>query len=248
MANLRADELLVKLGLVETRSKARALILEGKVAYSNGSLVEKPGKKLAEDTALTVTQPMRFVGRGGEKLEGFLEQFHIDVRHQHSLDVGASTGGFTDCLLQRGITTATCVDVGHGQLHPSLESNPAVTSFEGINARHLPECTTLPRETFDIVVMDLSFISLKPILPAVWPRVAQGGHMIALVKPQFEATKEEATKTQGIIKDPAVHTRILNEIETAASQLPGIQLIGQMDSPIKGGDGNQEYLMGWRKK
>lgn len=243
----RADELLVKRGLVETRSKARLLILEKRVTYRNGEPVEKPGKKLDEATELVVTKPMRYVSRGGDKLEHFLTRFKIDVADKHCLDIGASTGGFTDCLLQHGAATATCVDVGHDQLHTKLSGDPRVSNVAGVNARDL-EKLTLPHTTYPLVVIDLSFISLNLVLPAIWPRVADHGVMIALIKPQFEVSRQEAYKRRGVIQDSTIHRQVIAQVEANIASLPGSTIMKScIESPIKGGDGNTEFLIGVKK-
>jgi 23S rRNA (cytidine1920-2'-O)/16S rRNA (cytidine1409-2'-O)-methyltransferase len=242
----RLDELLVVRGLAASRSQAKALIMSGRVLHGTERL-DKPGKEYPLEIELNVEQPPRFVSRGGEKLAGFIEKFQIDLKGAHLLDVGASTGGFTDCALQAGAADAVCVDVGRAQLHAKLRSDPRVTNFEQINARHLKP-GDLPRNEFDAVVMDLSFISLKAVLPAVWPFVRNGGLLIALVKPQFEAGKAEVDKGRGVIRDPAVQQAVLEDITALAlSELPGAKLVGSMDSPITGTDGNREFLIGLRK-
>ena len=242
----RLDELLVSRGLAATRSQAKALIMSGRVLHGTDRL-DKPGKEFPADIDLIVEQPPRFVSRGGEKLQGFIEKFPVNLRGVHLLDVGASTGGFTDCALQAGAADAVCVDVGRAQLHPKLQSDPRVTNLEKINARRLTP-GDLPRAAFEAVVMDLSFISLKSVLPAVWPFVSPGGVLVALVKPQFEAGKAEVDKGRGIIRDAAVQDAVLADIQAfALAQLPGARLIGSMDSPITGTDGNREFLLGLRK-
>jgi len=240
---VRLDELLVTQGLAETRSRAKALILAGKVLVGTERL-DKPGRTLPADSSITVERPPRYVSRGGEKLEGFLQQFQIQLDGLRILDVGASTGGFTDCCLQHGAVTATCVDVGRAQMHNRLIQDPRVTNIEKTNARHL-KIGDLPFEDYPIIVMDLSFISLTKVLPAVWQFLATGGRLIALVKPQFEAKKHEVDAGRGIIRDPVVHQRVHDEIRNfALESLPQAQLIGTMDSPIKGTDGNREFLLG----
>lgn len=244
---VRIDELLVAQGLADSRSKAKALVLAGKVRLGT-ERIDKPGRTLPGDSQLSVEQPPRFVSRGGEKLEGFLDHFDIDVSGLRILDVGASTGGFTDCCLQRGAIRSTCVDVGRAQLHNKLRQDERVTNLEKTNARHL-EPGDLPYDDYPIMVMDLSFISLTKVLPAVWQFMATGGHLIALVKPQFEAEKHEVDAGKGIIRDPAIHQRVLNSIrEFALNELPGAELVGTIDSPIKGTDGNQEFLIGLRRE
>ena len=239
---MRADELLLKLGLAPSRSVAQALILGGKVRSGPDSVVNKPSQSFPEDALLTVDQPPRFVSRGGEKLEGALEYFKIPVEGLHGLDVGASTGGFTDCLLQRGVVSMTCVDVGTAQLHSKLRNDPRIKNLEKFNAREI-NTVELPHRTYGIVVTDLSFISLRLVLPAAWQRVGQGGHLVALIKPQFEATRAEADKAQGIIKDPVIHARVVDGLTAAAQGLPGAQVLGVIPSPIEGGDGNREFLI-----
>jgi 23S rRNA (cytidine1920-2'-O)/16S rRNA (cytidine1409-2'-O)-methyltransferase len=242
----RLDELLVTRGLADSRSQAKALIMSGRVLHGTTRL-DKPGKEFPADLDLVVEQPPRFVSRGGEKLQGFIERFTLDLRGAHILDVGASTGGFTDCALQSGAADAVCVDVGRAQLHPKLQADPRVTNLEKINARHL-QASDLPRAEYDAIVMDLSFISLRSVLPAVWPLLRVGGTLVALVKPQFEAGKAEVDKGRGIIRDAAVQDAVLAGIQTIAlAQLPGSSLVGSMDSPITGTDGNREFLLGLRK-
>ena len=245
-SKIRIDELLVAKGLATSRSQAKALVMAGRVFIGTERL-DKAGKEVPADTALRVEAPPRFVGRGGEKLAGALERFQISARGCHVLDVGASTGGFTDCVLQDGALSVVCVDVGRAQLHGKLLADPRVTNLEQVNARHL-KAAQLPRPDFDLVVMDLSFISLRSVLPAVWPLVRPGGHLIALVKPQFEAGKEEADRGRGVIRDPEVHRQVIEGIrEFALTQLARCELVGEMDSPLLGADGNREFLLGLRR-
>jgi 23S rRNA (cytidine1920-2'-O)/16S rRNA (cytidine1409-2'-O)-methyltransferase len=242
----RLDELLVSRGLVESRAQAKALIMTGRVRHGTERL-DKPGKEFAVDIALEVDQPPRFVSRGGEKLQAALDRFQIDVRGAHVLDVGASTGGFTDCVLQAGASDVVCVDVGRAQLHAKLRSDPRVTNIEKLNARFIA-ASDLPRPEFDVIVMDLSFISLTAVWPAVWPLLRHGGVLIALVKPQFEAGKAEVDKGRGVIRDTAVQDATLARVRSfAETQLPGVTVIGAMDSPITGMDGNREFLLGLKK-
>jgi 23S rRNA (cytidine1920-2'-O)/16S rRNA (cytidine1409-2'-O)-methyltransferase len=242
----RLDELLVARGLADSRSQAKALIMSGRVLHGTARL-DKPGKEFPADIELLVEQPPRFVSRGGEKLQGYIEKFALDLTGANVLDVGASTGGFTDCALQRGATDVVCVDVGRAQLHAKLRGDPRVTNLEKINARNL-RAEDLPRPDYDAIVMDLSFISLKSVLPAVWPLLRAGGTLVALVKPQFEAGKAEVDKCRGIIRDTAVQEAVLADIQGfALAQLPAAQLVGAMDSPITGTDGNREFLLGLRK-
>jgi 23S rRNA (cytidine1920-2'-O)/16S rRNA (cytidine1409-2'-O)-methyltransferase len=246
-SKIRLDELLVSRGLAASRAQAKALIMSGRVLRGTERL-DKPGKEFASDVELTLEQPPRFVSRGGEKLAGALERFALDLRGAHVLDVGASTGGFTDCALQAGAADVVCVDVGRAQLHAKLRGDPRVTNLEKINARHL-SAADLPRSEFDTIVMDLSFISLKTVLPAVWPLLRPGGALVALVKPQFEAGKAEADKGRGVIRDPAVQAAALAGVSAfAQAELPAAKLAGTMDSPITGSDGNREFLLCLRKE
>lgn len=243
----RLDELLVDRGLAESRSQAKALIMSGRVLRGTERL-DKPGKEFPDDVELIIEQPPRFVSRGGEKLAGFLEKFPLSLQGARVLDVGASTGGFTDCALQAGATSVVCVDVGRAQLHAKLRSDPRVTNLEKMNARHLKP-GDLPQSDFDVVVMDLSFISLKSVLPSVWPFVKSGGALIALIKPQFEAGKAEVDKGRGVIRDADVQDAVLADITSfARAELPGAEIIGSIDSPITGTDGNREFLLGLRKR
>ena len=243
---LRLDELLVARGLSPTRAQAKALIMSGRVRHGTERL-DKPGKEYAADFELTIDQPPRFVSRGGEKLAAFLLKFPVNLAAAHVLDVGASTGGFTDCALQAGAASVTCVDVGHGQLHEKIRCDPRVTNLEKLNARHL-QPSDLPRASYDAVVMDLSFISLKTVLPAVWQFLRPGGQLIALVKPQFEAGKAEVDRGQGIIRDDLVRQRVLTEVRGfALRELAGAGLRGEMACPVAGADGNREFLLGLTK-
>lgn len=242
----RLDELLVDRGLVDSRNRAKALIMAGKVR-SGTTILDKAGKVYPTDTEIEIEQPPRFVGRGGEKLDGFLEQFPIDVSGKIILDIGASTGGFSDCLLQRGAAQAVCVDVGHGQLHYKLQTDPRVTNLERVNARHLNPAD-LPVPSYPIIVMDLSFISLKTVLPAVWPLLELDGTLIALIKPQFEAGKADADAGAGVIRDSELRDRIVQSVlDWAKENLDGAELAGFCPSPIAGMTGNQEFLAGWKR-
>ena len=177
-----------------------------------------------------------------------LAAFAIDPTGLHCLDVGASTGGFTDCLLRHGAIDVTCVDVGHGQLHQKLRDDPRVANFEKVNGRELASAG-LPRANYDLVVADLSFISLTKVLPSMWSQVAPGGLLVTLIKPQFECTRAEADKGRGIIRDAAVHERVIGEIrDFVARELAGAEILGVADSPITGGDGNREFLIAVRKR
>jgi 23S rRNA (cytidine1920-2'-O)/16S rRNA (cytidine1409-2'-O)-methyltransferase len=244
---LRLDELLVARGLAESRAQAKALIMSGRVLRGTERL-DKPGKDFLEDTELTVEQLPRFVSRGGEKLSAAIDAFTLDLRGAHVLDVGASTGGFTDCALQAGAADVVCVDVGRAQLHARLRADPRVTNLEKVNARFL-RADVLPRREFDVIVMDLSFISLKTVLPAVWPLLRNDGTLVALVKPQFEAGKSEVDKGRGVIRDAAVQQAALETVrDFALRALEHARLVGTIDSPIAGADGNREFLLCVRKQ
>ena len=247
MKRIRLDELLVVRGQAESRAQAKALIMSGRVRHGTERL-DKPGKEVPSDLEISVESPPRFVSRGGEKLAAALAGFSLDLTGAHVLDVGASTGGFTDCALQAGAADVVCVDVGRAQLHSRLRNDSRVTNLEKINARFLPDAE-LPRSTFDAVVMDLSFISLTVVLPAVWPRLRSGGTLVALVKPQFEAGRTEVNKGRGVIRDTAVQEAALGRVrDFALEALPGAELIGSLDSPIAGADGNREFLLCLRKR
>ncbi len=243
---MRLDEILLDRALAESRNQAKALIMSGKVRHGT-SILDKAGKEYPGDIHLEVEASRQFVSRGAEKLAGFLKDHPIELTGMHILDIGASTGGFTDYLLQAGAQSATCVDVGHGQLHYKLREDPRVTNLEKTNARHL-QPGDLPHADYPLIVMDLSFISLKLILPVAWNFLARNGLLIALIKPQFEAGKAEADRFRGVISDPAIRQRILDDIlEFAREALPGSQLTGWCESPIAGANGNREYLAGWKK-
>jgi len=243
---VRLDELLLQRGLAESRARAQALILAGRVSHGTARL-EKPGRAVPEDLEVTVAQPSRFVSRGGEKLVAALAHFALDLQGTQVLDVGASTGGFTDCVLQAGAAAVTCVDVGRAQLHARLRADPRVTNLEQVNARHL-RASDLPRPNYDAIVMDLSFISLTAVLPAVWPVLRPAGTLVALVKPQFEAGKAEVDRGRGVIRDPAVQEAALARVRTAAAQLSGVEDRGAIDSPLRGADGNREFLLCLRRR
>jgi 23S rRNA (cytidine1920-2'-O)/16S rRNA (cytidine1409-2'-O)-methyltransferase len=245
-SRLRLDELLVRRGLAETRSQAKSLIFAGRVR-SGTTRLDKPGHLYPEDHDIVLTEPPRYVSRGGDKLAAALAAFALDLRGAAVLDLGASTGGFTDCALQAGAAEVTAVDVGRAQLHGRLRADPRVTNLERVNARHLTP-GQLPRPSYDAVVIDVSFISLRVILPAAWPLLRPGGALVALVKPQFEAGKAEADRGAGVIRDPAVHARVETEIRAfALATLPGAELLGMIPSPLVGAEGNREFLLGLRR-
>ena len=242
----RLDELLVDRGLAESRSQAKALIMSGKVRHGT-TILDKAGKEYPLEIDVEVESSRQYVSRGAEKLAGYFEQHPWPVDGQRILDIGASTGGFTDYLLQAGAVEATCVDVGHGQLHYKLRTDPRVINLERVNARHL-QTGQLPHDQYPVIVMDLSFISLRLILPVAWEFLSSGGLLVALIKPQFEAGKEEADRFKGVITDPDIQTRILNEVLVfAETELADSRLAGWCESPIRGMNGNLEYLAGWIK-
>jgi 23S rRNA (cytidine1920-2'-O)/16S rRNA (cytidine1409-2'-O)-methyltransferase len=239
----RLDQLLVERGLCPTRSKAQAAVLAGQVLV-NGQPAGKPGDNLKADARIELAAPERFVSRGGHKLEHALLHFAVPIQGTRAIDLGASTGGFTDCLLQHGATSVHAVDVGHGQLAWKLRQDPRVVVLERTNARELTPAHFAPGATpFDIVVVDCSFISLRRILPPVPGLLRPGGSILALVKPQFEAGKAEADRGAGVISDPAVHARVLAELEAFVhAELPTLRWLGHVESPLLGPAGNREFL------
>ncbi|MBS1790883.1 MAG: TlyA family RNA methyltransferase [Acidobacteria bacterium] len=234
----RLDKLLVERGLVETRAKAQALILAGQV-FSDGQRLEKAGQLVAMEAPLSVKEPMPFVSRGGLKLAAALDHFGVDATGKVCLDIGASTGGFTDCLLQRGAARVVAVDVGHGQLDWKLRQDARVEVRENVNARYLQPSDFAER--FDLVVGDVSFISLTKILPIVPPLLKSSALVITLIKPQFEVGREEVGKG-GIVRDEAAQQRVVAEIIEFAASI-GLRSRGVVDSPILGADGNREFLV-----
>lgn len=244
----RADDSLVRRGLVTSRAQARQLINEGRVLrQETGQPVDKPSRPIAAAEELAVIDPPRFVSRGGDKLQHLISALSLKVKECHALDIGASTGGFTDCLLQNGAATVTAIDVGHHQLHPAIRSHPAVRSIEGINARQLDELTLEP-QLFDIVTADVSFISLELIMEAAWRRVAAKGWLGVLIKPQFELGRQILQRHKGVIRDEQLQASARDKILAFANdRLPTARLIDCIDSPIFGGDGNREFLAAWTK-
>jgi 23S rRNA (cytidine1920-2'-O)/16S rRNA (cytidine1409-2'-O)-methyltransferase len=234
----RVDVLLVEKGLCESREQAKRLILAGEVRVGD-RVIDKPGQKLADDSALEVREKPKFVGRGGIKLEGALEAFGIDPTAWVCIDVGASTGGFTDCLLQHGAAKVHAVDVGTNQLVWKLRSDPRVVVKEQFNARHMvPEDLG---EKVRLAVMDLSFISLTKVLPAVFSVLDDEGGVVCLIKPQFELDREDISKG-GIVRDPALHERAVEKIRRFVVDECRREWRGLIASPITGTDGNQEFL------
>jgi 23S rRNA (cytidine1920-2'-O)/16S rRNA (cytidine1409-2'-O)-methyltransferase len=238
----RLDVLLVARGLAPTREKAQAMILAGRVEVE-GRRVEKAGTPVSTDAEIRVEGPAHpYVSRGGVKLAAALDAFHLDPAGAVCLDVGASTGGFTDCLLQRGAARVYCVDVGSGQIDSKLRGDPRVILREEVNARflsseHVPEPVSL-------AAVDVSFISARLVLPPVVRRVAPGGALVVLVKPQFEAGRAEVPRG-GVVKSETTRRRVVEEVAEAARRL-GLELLGSIPSPIRGASGNQEYLLAFR--
>lgn len=239
MARQRVDKLVVDRGLVPTREKARRLILAGEVLVDD-TPVSKPGTLVAGDASLRLrNEPKPYVGRGGEKLAGALQTFGLDVEGIHALDVGASTGGFTDCLLQHGAAKVTALDVGRGQLHWKLQSDPRVRAIEEVNARYLTRSEL--DESFALITVDVSFISLEKILPALIPLLAEHGQILALVKPQFELSRA-AVGRGGIVREPERHFEAIQRIAGAARTLE-LAVSGVAASPVAGAAGNREFFL-----
>ena len=227
----RLDVLLVERGLAESRAQAQALVLAGRVpGYA------KAGQQVDESAELTVTAPPRFVSRGGDKLDHALEAFAVEVAGRDALDVGASTGGFTDVLLQRGAARVIALDVGYGQLHPRIRNDPRVTVLERTNVRGLAELPFAP----GLVVCDVSFVGVRQALPPALALAAPGWEAVVLVKPQFEAGRAEAPR--GVVRDPDVWRRVLNEVAAEAPAW-GAQVAGVVDSGLPGPKGNREFFL-----
>jgi len=237
----RIDKLLVERGLADSRTKAQAMVMAG-VVLVDEQRVEKPSHQFNTNSAIRIKgdddPTTRYVGRGGLKLEAALREFQIDVTGFVCLDVGASTGGFTDCLLQNGAKKVFAVDVGHNQIDWRLRNDPRVEVREGVNARYLtPE--DFPQK-FDLVVMDVSFISVTKVLPAIVPLLASGGSIVTLIKPQFEVGRGEVGGG-GIVRDEAKRSRVVEEVNNAA-RLLGLEVVNLIESPITGAEGNIEFL------
>jgi 23S rRNA (cytidine1920-2'-O)/16S rRNA (cytidine1409-2'-O)-methyltransferase len=231
MSKKRLDVVLVERGLAESRAQAQALVLAGLVRG-----FDKPGQQVTDDAVLEVERPPRFVSRGGEKLAHALDALGIDPAGRDCLDLGASTGGFTDCLLQRGVARMIALDVGHGQLHPRVRNDPRVVVLERVNARHLDALPFAP----ELITCDVSFISATRVLPPAIALAAPRWDALVLVKPQFEAGRADAPK--GVVRDPAVHRRILRAFcETAAGW--GARVVGVVDSGHPGPKGNREFVV-----
>ena len=238
MVKAWVDLLLVERGLVESRSLAQRMIMAGQVRV-NDQVILKPASLIAEDSVLTIDTGPAYVSRGGEKLAGALKSFPVAVNGKIIADVGASTGGFTDCLLQHGALKVYAIDVGHGILHWKLRQDPRVVVMERTNARHL---TQLPDQV-DLVTVDASFISLKVLLPVIQGWIhPNGGEIIALIKPQFEAGKAAVARGEGVIRDPNLHRQILLDILTYSIE-QGFAVRGLIRSPLLGPKGNTEFLV-----
>ncbi len=235
MVKMRLDQLLVQRGLADTRARAQALIMAGEVRVA-GQVVDKPGTRVLADAEVAVAQPLPYVSRGGHKLAAALRAFGLRPRGWVVADVGASTGGFTDCLLQQGAARVYAIDVGYGQLSWRLRRDPRVVVMERTNVRYLE---SLP-EPADLVVIDVSFISLELVLPVVAKWLAPAGQIVALIKPQFEVGKEEVGRG-GVVRRPELHEAALKKVAACARAL-GLRLEGLEPSPILGPAGNREFL------
>jgi len=242
---MRADQLLVARGLAPSRTLAQRLIAAGRVR-ADAAPVRKASESLADDARLLLEpgDDERFVSRGGLKLAGALRSSGLDVRDLVCLDVGQSTGGFTDCLLQAGAARVVGLDVGHGQLHPRLRDDPRVVAIEGVNARGIGRAAlagALPPQGVDLVVVDVSFISLTLVLPALGPLAAPGGRLLALVKPQFEVGRAGLDR-RGIVRSPDLYTQVRAKLSACAREC-GWAEPQWLESPIRGGDGNREFFI-----
>jgi 23S rRNA (cytidine1920-2'-O)/16S rRNA (cytidine1409-2'-O)-methyltransferase len=239
---VRLDQELVARGLCESREKARRAILAGQVRV-NDQVACKASDAVRPADDVRLTAPERFVSRGGHKLEHALTHFAVEVRDAVAVDLGASTGGFTDCLLQHGAARVFAVDVGHGQLAWKLRQDSRVVVLDRVNARYLTAAAMpAPFAGADVVTVDCAFISLRQVLPAAVALLKETGKVVALVKPQFEAGKAEVDRGAGVITDPAVHCRVLAELEAFAATLSGIRWSGVTESPLLGPAGNREFL------
>jgi 23S rRNA (cytidine1920-2'-O)/16S rRNA (cytidine1409-2'-O)-methyltransferase len=239
---IRLDQALVERGLCESRERAKRAILAGQVRI-NAQSAHKPSDSVKPDDRLTLNVDEKYVSRGGHKLEHALRHFQLDVAGLMALDLGASTGGFTDCLLQHGASKVFAVDVGRGQFAWKLRHDRRVVVMEKTNARHLTAAQfPQPFTPADLAVIDCSFISLRNILPAAIALLRPNGKIVALIKPQFEAGKAEADKGRGVISDPSVHERVLNELRGFVRAQPGLRWQGVVESPLLGPAGNKEFL------
>jgi len=241
-AAIRVDQALVERGLCESREKAKRAVLAGQVQI-NQQRAHKPSDTVFPKDEVSVIAAEKYVSRGGHKLEHALDHFQLDVTGLTAVDVGASTGGFTDCLLQSGAGRVYAVDVGRGQLAWRLRQDPRVTVMEGVNGRYLGVGSFPPPfSPVDLVVMDCSFISLKLVLPPAVALLKISGKLIGLIKPQFEAGKDEVGKGAGVIRDPEIHRRVIEEIQGFVSDRCELRWRGFVESPILGPAGNKEFL------
>lgn len=233
---------MVERRLCGSREKAQRAVMAGEVRV-NGQLARKPSETVGKDDEILLAVPERYVSRGGFKLEHALDYFGIEVAGLTAIDLGASTGGFTDCLLLRGAARVYAVDVGQGQLAWKLRQDARVVVMEKTNARTLtPAQFPQPFTPVDLVVVDCSFISLRKIVPPAIALLRQSGRLVALIKPQFEAGKAEADRGAGVIRDPSIHQRVLRELETFVQATPGVAWRGATPSPLLGPAGNKEFL------
>jgi len=238
----RLDQALIERALCTSREKAKRAVMAGQVRV-NGQAARKPSDLVSATDTIILEVPERFVSRGGLKLEHALQEFGLNVEKVTALDLGASTGGFTDCLLQHGARRVYAVDVGQGQLAWKLRGDARVVVMERVNARELtPASFPAPFEPVDLVVIDCSFISLRKIIPPSIALVRASGKILALIKPQFEAGKAEADKGAGVIRDPQIHQRVLRELEQFVATLPGVRWLATTASPVLGPAGNREFL------
>jgi 23S rRNA (cytidine1920-2'-O)/16S rRNA (cytidine1409-2'-O)-methyltransferase len=238
----RLDQALVERGLCPSREKAQRAIMAGQVTV-NSHTAAKPGDRVKPDDVLELTSSEAYVSRGGLKLEHAIKHFSVNVSGVTAIDLGASTGGFTDCLLQKGAARVYAVDVGHGQLAWKLRQDSRVVVMDKTNARSLkPQQFPQPFKPVDLVTIDCSFISLTRILPVAVALLRPSGKVLALIKPQFEAGKAEADRGKGVITDPAIHARVLAEIEAFVAAQPGLLWRGNVESPLLGPAGNKEFF------
>ena len=243
MKKLRLDHLVFERGFADSTSQAQRLIMAGLV-YVNGQKADKAGHKVLSDIDLEVRETLRYVSRGGLKLEGALEFFPFEAKGAVCLDVGASTGGFTDCLLQNGAVKVYAVDVGHGQLHYKMQQDERVINLEKTHVRLLT--SEMIPEPVDVLVMDTSFISLEKVLPPSWSFLRVGGWCVALIKPQFEVEAKHLKK--GIVRDAEVHQQVVDKmINFVQLNLAGVEVMGVTESPIHGPKGNIEFLLGLKR-
>jgi len=243
MKKLRLDHLIFERGLADSTSQAQRLVMAGLV-YVNGQKSDKAGHKVLSTVELEVRETLPYVSRGGLKLAGALSFFPFEAKGAVAMDVGASTGGFTDCLLQNGAVKVYAVDVGHGQLHYKMQQDERVINLEKTHVRLLT--SALIPESVDVLVMDTSFISLEKVLPPSWPFLKVGGWCVALIKPQFEVEPKHLKK--GVVRDTEIRQQAVDKIiNFVGAQLPGVEVVGVTESPIHGPKGNVEFLLGLKR-